>query len=248
MKGIILSGGLGTRLYPMTYAVSKQLLPVYNVPMIYYPISILYKSGIKDITLITNPEYVLTFKKALQGLVNEVGINLKIIPQANPTGGIAEALLLGLEEGKDDNEESVLILGDNIFIMTGQIQNTIPSCPGKCCLFTVYSDTPYRFGVINEFRTRITEKPSNPETNRIVTGLYKYPAGVRKVAESIKRSPRRELEITDVNNYYLGIGEAKVFDVGVENEHWFDCGTPDSLLDASNKLKKIYDEYNYQLF
>lgn len=241
MKGIILAGGRGTRMYPLTKSVSKQLLPVYDKPTIYYPLSTLIKSGIKDILIITNPENIDLMKDLLK---DNLGLNLSFKAQENPTGGIAEAVLLA--EEFLDGSDFCLILGDNILI-GHDFDTTMRSVVsgGKidgALIFGIYHDHPSQFGVL-EFDqdnnvVSIEEKPSVPKSNYVVPGVYFYDNGAIDIVKTMKPSSRGELEITDLNNHYLfeGTLQARILE---EFTEWFDTGNPDALIDASSQIKEL---------
>ncbi len=237
MKGIILAGGSGTRLYPITLSVCKQLLPVYDKPMIYYPLSSLMLSGIKDILVISNPEDVSKFKTIFNDGTS-IGLNISYKEQPEP-GGLAQAFIIG--EEFIGNDDVCLILGDNIFYGHGlpalfdKAKKTIQNEKGGA-IFTYYVEDPQRYGVIeldeDGFVTSIEEKPQEPKSNYAVTGIYFYDNSVVEIAKNIKPSKRGELEITDVNNVYLKNKKLKAFQLG-RGHAWLDTGTPESLLDAS---------------
>lgn len=236
MKGIILAGGSGTRLYPLTKVTSKQLLPVYDKPMIYYPLSTLMLAGIRDILLISTPSDTPRFRKLL-GDGSQFGIRLSYAVQLSPDG-LAQAFLIGREFIGD--EPCAMILGDNIFYggwfrknLTDAVKN---AQNGDATIFGYYVRDPHRFGVV-EFDSKRTvlsveEKPRNPKSNYCITGLYFYPAGVAKMAEQVRPSPRGELEITTLNDMYLKRGQLKVQILG-RGFAWMDTGTMDSLMEAS---------------
>ncbi len=234
MKGIILAGGSGSRLYPLTKTTSKQLLPVYDKPMIYYPLSTLMLLGIKDI-LIISTERDLPNIESLLGNGNLIGVNISYKSQKKPNG-IAEAFLIG----EDFVEESpvTLILGDNIFYMADStnLQETAKQKTGAT-IFGYHVSDPKRFGVIeygeNNKVISVEEKPANPKSNYAAAGLYIYDNTVVKKAKQLKPSARGELEITDLNKLYLAEGSLKAHLLGRGNA-WLDAGTPESLLDASN--------------
>jgi len=243
MKGIILAGGSGTRLYPITKGVSKQLLSVYDKPMIYYPLSVLMLSGIKDILIISTPEDLPNFKKLL-GKGNDIGLNICYVVQPKPDG-LAQAFILGEDFiGKDD---VCLVLGDNIFYGRGfskLLQNTVKrtSRENKATIFGYYVSDPENFGVV-EFDTKnnaisVEEKPKAPKSNFAVVGLYFFPNDVIKISKSIKPSERGELEISSVNEEYLKKGNLNVEVLG-RGFTWLDTGTHDSLLEASNFIHTI---------
>ena len=243
MKGIILAGGSGTRLYPLTMVTSKQLLPVYDKPMIYYPLSILMLAGIKDILIISTPEDTPRME-ALLGNGNHFGLNLQYKVQPSPDG-LAQAFLLGEEFIGDD--ACAMILGDNIFYGSGfrtMLKAALRRAEddGRATVFGYHVPDPERFGVV-EFDDKgkvlsIEEKPEVPKSNYAVTGLYFYPAGVSKKAKEVKPSPRGELEITTLNEMYLHEGLLNVQNLG-RGFAWLDTGTMDSLLEASNFVKMI---------
>lgn len=239
MKGIILAGGSGTRLYPLTKIVCKQLLPVYDKPMIYYPLSILMKAGIKDILIISTEKDIIKFKN-LFGNGKSLGINLEYKIQEKPNG-IAEAFLIGEEFIKNDNV--VLILGDNIFY--GENFNNILKESLKLksggIVYGYKVKNPEQYGVIefnkNKKVISIEEKPTAPKSNYIIPGLYIYDNSVIEKAKSLNPSKRGELEITDISNLYLR--EEKLFVKTLDDNFiWFDTGTCDSLLETQNFIKK----------
>ena len=236
MKGIILAGGSGTRLYPLTRVTSKQLLPVYDKPMIFYPLSTLMLAGIRDILLISTPSDTPRFRKLL-GDGSQFGIRLSYAVQPSPDG-LAQAFLIGREFIGD--EPCAMILGDNIFYggwfrknLTDAVKN---AQNGDATIFGYYVRDPHRFGVV-EFDSKRTvlsveEKPRNPKSNYCITGLYFYPAGVAQMAEQVRPSLRGELEITTLNDMYLKRGQLKVQILG-RGFAWMDTGTMDSLMEAS---------------
>lgn len=236
VKGIILAGGSGTRLYPLTKVTSKQLLPVYDKPMIYYPLSTLMLAGIRDILLISTPSDTPRFRELL-GDGSQFGIRLSYAVQPSPDG-LAQAFLIGQEFIGD--EPCAMILGDNIFYggwfrknLTDAVKN---AQNGDATIFGYYVRDPHRFGVV-EFDSKRTvlsveEKPRNPKSNYCITGLYFYPAGVAQMAEQVRPSLRGELEITTLNDMYLKRGQLKVQILG-RGFAWMDTGTMDSLMEAS---------------
>ncbi|MCL2484829.1 MAG: glucose-1-phosphate thymidylyltransferase RfbA [Endomicrobia bacterium] len=239
-KGIILAGGKATRLYPVTKAVSKQLLPVYNKPMIYYPLSVLMLAGIKDILLISNDDTLPSLKK-LFGDGKKLGLNIEYALQEKPNG-LAEAFIIGEKFIGDDNV--ALILGDNIFYGHGMskfLQNAVSREEGAT-VFGYYVKDPQRYGIVevdkNGKPVSIEEKPSNPKSNWAVTGLYFYDNGVIEIAKNVKPSKRGELEITEVNDVYLKQGKLNLELLG-RGFSWLDAGTYESLLDSSMFIKTI---------
>jgi len=242
MKGIILAGGSGTRLYPITKGVSKQLLPVYDKPMIYYPLSVLMLAGIQEILIISIPEDLPNFKKLL-GNGQEIGLQLSYAAQPSPDG-LAQAFVIGEEFiGTDD---VCLVLGDNIFYgvgFSGMLQNARKNvAEGKSTVFGYYVNDPERYGVA-EFDTKgnvisIEEKPNDPKSNFAVVGLYFYTNDVVQIAKNIQPSKRGELEITSVNQTYLEQKTLKVELLG-RGFAWLDTGTHDSLMEAGQFIETI---------
>lgn len=236
MKGIILAGGSGTRLYPLTQVISKQLLPIYDKPMIYYPLSMLMLADIKDILIISTPEDTPRFKSLL-GDGSRFGINLQYKVQPSPDG-LAQAFILGEEFIGDD--ACAMILGDNIFYGNGmrkRLQLARETAEnGKASVFGYFVNDPHRFGVVefdNEGKVlSIEEKPQEPKSNYAVTGLYFYPKGVSKKANEVKPSARGELEITTLNQMYLEEDNLDVILLG-RGFTWLDTGTTDSLIEAA---------------
>lgn len=236
MKGIILAGGSGTRLYPLTKVTSKQLLPIYDKPMIYYPLSTLMLAGIKDILIISTPEDTSSFEELL-GDGSKFGINLSYAVQPSPDG-LAQAFLIGEEFIGDDT--CAMVLGDNIFYgsyFRKNLANAVKAAEeGYATIFGYYVKDPERFGIV-EFDKNcnvvsVEEKPQHPKSNYCITGLYFYDNRVVKMAKQVKPSARGELEITDLNRLYLNEGKLKVQLLG-RGFAWLDTGTMDSLMEAS---------------
>jgi len=241
-KGIILAGGSGTRLYPVTQAVSKQLIPVYDKPMIYYPLSVLILSGIRDILIITTPEDQAQFQRLL-GDGHSLGIDISYAVQPDP-GGLAQAYIIGADFV--GSEPSALILGDNIFYghgLTPLLANAAGRSEGAT-VFGYYVNDPRAYGVVsfdaNGRAETIEEKPSNPRSNYAVTGLYFYDGKAVDYAANLAPSPRGELEITDLNRCYLEAGTLNVEIMG-RGFAWLDTGTHASLLDAANFVRITED-------
>ena len=242
MKGIILAGGSGTRLYPITEGISKQLVPVYDKPMIYYPLSVLMQANIKDILIITTKENQSEFKRLLKD-GSDFGINIEYKIQEKPNG-LAEAFILG-EEFIGDNP-CAMILGDNIYYGSGlekELKKAIENASrGYASIFGYKVKDPERFGImeLDSFNNvlSVEEKPLKPKSDYAITGLYFYPSGVSKLAKTIKPSDRNELEITTLNDIYLKENKLKA-NILNEGYTWFDTGTFDSLLDASNMIRSI---------
>ncbi len=239
-KGIILAGGSGTRLYPLTIAISKQLLPVYDKPMIYYPLATLMLADIRDVLIISTPEDIGQYERLL-GDGSQWGLNIEYVIQPEPAG-LAQAFILGKDFIGEDN--CCLILGDNIFYGHGLesvLQNAMQRTEGAT-VFGYYVKDPERYGVV-EFDNKgmaksIVEKPDAPKSNYAVTGLYFYDNKVISYAENLKPSPRGELEITDINNLYLEAGNLKVEKLG-RGTAWLDTGTHASLMQAANFIETI---------
>ena len=250
MKGIILAGGSGTRLYPLTLVTSKQLLPVYDKPMIYYPLSILMLAGIKDVLIISTPIDLPNFKKLL-GDGSNLGIQLSYAVQPSPDG-LAQAFIIG--EKFIGSNACAMILGDNIFYGSG-LGNILKKAKedaenGKSSIFAYYVKDPQRFGIV-EFDNSdkiisIEEKPKNPKSNYCVTGLYFYDKNVVDFAKKVKFSERGELEITDLNNIYLNESSLHVNVLG-RGFAWLDTGTFDTLIDASTFVKMLEDRQGYKI-
>lgn len=243
MKGIILAGGSGSRLYPLTKVTSKQLLPIYDKPMIYYPMSVLMNAGIRDILIISTPQDTPRFE-ALLGDGNAFGINLSYAVQPSPDG-LAQAFIIGADF--IGGETVAMVLGDNIFAGHG-LKQRLRSARGNAesgkgaTVFGYYVDDPERFGIVEFDSTgkavSIEEKPKNPKSNYCVTGLYFYDNRVVEMARALKPSARGELEITDLNTMYLEIGELNVELLG-QGFTWLDTGTHESLVDATNFVRTV---------
>ena len=240
MKGIVLAGGSGTRLHPITQAISKQLLPVYDKPMIYYPMSVLLLAGIRDILIISTPVDLPHFRRLL-GDGSQFGLSLTYAEQAQPNG-LAEAFVIGAEFIGDD--DVALVLGDNIFYGQGfsrVLQQQVATLDG-CVLFGYPVKDPSRYGVgevdADGKLVSIEEKPARPRSNKAITGLYLYDNAVIDIARGLAPSPRGELEITDVNLAYLRQGRAHLVDLG-RGFAWLDTGTHDSLLEAGQFVQVL---------
>lgn len=250
MKGIILAGGNGTRLYPLTFVTSKQLLPVYDKPMIYYPLSTLMLAKIRDILIISTPEDTPRFEKLL-GDGSQFGIHLSYAIQKQPNG-LAEAFIIG--EHFINKNPCALILGDNIFYgagLTKHLQNAVKRAEkGICTLYGYYVSDPQRYGIVeldkNNKAISIEEKPKKPKSNYCITGLYFYPNNIVEMAKRVTPSPRGELEISSLNNIYLKEGEIHITTLG-RGYSWLDTGTQESLVDASIFVKMMEEHQGIKI-
>lgn len=250
MKGIILAGGSGTRLYPLTKVTSKQLLPVFDKPMIYYPMSILMEAGIREIMIISTPEDTPRFEELL-GDGHQFGLELSYKVQPSPDG-LAQAFLLADEENFIGNDSVAMILGDNIFHGHGLAKRLVEAANRDhgATVFGYYVEDPERFGVVEFDATgkavSLEEKPAQPKSNYAVTGLYFYDNKVLEYAKSLKPSARGELEITDLNRIYLENGTLNVTVLG-DGFTWLDTGTHESLVDATNFVKTVEEHQHRKI-
>lgn len=251
MKGIVLAGGSGTRLYPITRGISKQLVPIYDKPMVYYPISVLMLAGIRDILIISTPHDLPGFKRLL-GDGKEMGVNFSYAEQPRPEG-LAQAFIIGKEFIGDD--DVCLVLGDNIFYgqgFTGMLRTAVERTASskEATIFAYKVKDPQRYGVVTIDErgkaVNIVEKPKDPETNYAVVGLYFYPNEVVKVAHEIKPSARGELEITTVNQVFMERDKLNVQQFG-RGFAWLDTGTTDSLMEASNFIETIEKRQGFKV-
>lgn len=250
MKGIVLAGGSGTRLYPITKGISKQLIPVFDKPMVYYPISVLMLAGIREILIISTPDDMPMFRRLL-GDGSDIGVRFSFAIQPRPEG-LAQAFLIGEDFIGDD--DVCLVLGDNIFYgqgFTGMLKNAVATAAeGLSTVFAYPVSDPQRYGVVtvdeNWRATSIVEKPEHPQSNLAVVGLYFYPNDVIRVAKNVKPSARGELEITTVNQTYLEEKRLSVQRLG-RGFAWLDTGTTDSLMEASNFIETIEKRQGFKV-
>lgn len=247
-KGIVLAGGSGTRLYPLTRSISKQLMPIYDKPMVYYPLTTLMMAGIQDILIITTPEDTTLFERLL-GDGTQWGIQISYAVQPNP-GGLAQAFLVGAEFV--DGQPCALVLGDNIFYGNGLIQKlrSAAACGIGATIFAYHVHDPERYGVV-EFgpdgrAVSLEEKPARPKSNYAVTGLYFYDERVSKFAVELQPSARGELEITDLNRVYLEAGDLHVETLG-RGHAWLDTGTHESLVQAATFVQTVQERQGFMV-
>jgi len=249
MKGIVLAGGSGSRLHPVTLGVSKQLLPIYDKPMIYYPLSVLLLAGITEVLVISTPHDLPAFRRML-GDGSNLGVSFAYAEQANPTGGIAEAFLVGMDFVGDD--KVCLVLGDNVFHGHGlpQLLTDAARLTEGCVLFGYGVKDPERYGVAEVDKDgrvlSIEEKPATPKSHLAVTGLYFYDNDVLSIARNLRPSARGQLEITDVNNVYVDRGTARLITMG-RGMAWLDTGTHDSLLEAATFVQVLEHRQGEQI-
>lgn len=250
MKGIVLAGGTGSRLFPVTRGISKQLMPVYDKPMIYYPVSVLMLAGIRDILIISTPQDLPAFRRLL-GDGHELGVSFSYVEQPRPEG-LAQAFILGREFIGDD--DVCLVLGDNIFYgqgFTGMMRHAVEdAAKGLATVFAYTVQDPQRYGVVTldarGLPVRLVEKPKVPESDKAVVGLYFYPNDVVDVAADVRPSTRGELEITSVNNSYLEAGRLRVQCFG-RGFAWLDTGTVESLMDAASFVQAIQNRQGLKI-
>ena len=249
MKGIVLAGGSGSRLHPVTLGVSKQLLPIYDKPMIYYPLSVLLLAGVTEVLVISTPHDLPAFQRML-GDGSNLGVSFTYAEQANPTGGIAEAFLVGAAFVGDD--KVCLVLGDNVFHGHGlpQLLTDAARLTEGCVLFGYGVKDPERYGVAEVDKDgrvlSIEEKPATPKSHLAVTGLYFYDNDVIDIARNLRPSARGQLEITDINNVYVERGAARLITMG-RGMAWLDTGTHDSLLEASTFVQVLEHRQGEQI-